>query len=144
MADIVPVISLWQPWASLIFERIKKHETRGPNTPLPHVGVPVGIAATAKFPPLRFISEELHEICMDVWGCGYNFTLPQGCILGTVIFDERQAVEKLSRTRDDQTCGDWTPGRFAWPIRDLCKFADPIPAKGKQGWWKFDLAAKAA
>jgi hypothetical protein len=139
----IPVISLWQPWASLIFERIKKHETRGPNTPLPHVGVPVGIAATAKFPPLKLISEELHEICMDVWGCGYNFTLPQGCILGTVVFDRRIQTVDWEGDREDEICGDWRPGRFAWPIRDVVKFGSPIPAKGKQGWWKHNLEVAA-
>ena len=139
-----PIISLWQPWASLIFEQIKKHETRGPRTPLPHVGIPVGIAATAKFPPLKNISEDLHELCMNIWGCGYNFTLPQGCILGTVIFDPRVATETRDRELDDQICGDWSAGRFAWPIRDVHKFVTPIPAKGKQGWWRYDLSAQAA
>ena len=136
-----PMICLWQPWASLIFEGIKKHETRGAHPTLPHVGVPVAIAATAKFPPLKNISEELHEICMDVWGCGYNFALPQGCVLGTVIFGERTLVESTSRTRDDNICGNWTPGRFAWPILDFCKFETPIPVKGKQGWGRVDLRA---
>lgn len=135
----IPVISLWQPYASLIFCSRKKNETRPAGTPLPmkYVGVPVGIAATASFPSLKLISEELHELCIDEFGCSYNHTLPLGHILGTVVFDARvPTTECLPADNDDRIAGDWRPGRYAWPIRSVTPFAMPIPAKGKQGWWK--------
>lgn len=134
----LPVISLWQPYASLIFRLRKKHETRPKGTPLPakYVGVQVGIAATASFPPLKYISEELHELCMDEFGCSYNHTLPFGCILGTVIFGPRiSTAERLPSDDDDRIAGDWREGRFAWPIRSITPWGIPVSAKGKQGWW---------
>lgn len=142
-----PVISLWQPYATLIFRRRKKNETRPAGTPLPnrYVGVPVGIAATASFPPLKLMSEELHELCMDEFGCSYNYSLPLGCILGTVIFDRRvPTTEMLPADDDDRICGDWRPGRFAWPIMSVAPFVAPISAKGKQGWWFHDALPIAA
>jgi activating signal cointegrator 1 len=134
--SLLPIISLWQPYASLVFERIKRHETRGKAPPLKYVGGFIGIHATATFPPLKTISEELHELCMDVWGCSYNFTLPQGVILGTVKLSGGLRTEECQpANNDDRVCGDWRPGRFAWPLSEVSKLATPIAAKGKQGWW---------
>lgn len=138
----LPIISLWQPYASLIFRLRKKTETRPAGTPLPakYVGVPVGIAATASFPPLKIISEELHELCMDEFGCSYNHTLPLGHILGTVVFDARiPTTERLPIDDDDRVAGDWSAGRYAWPLSKVRPYDTPIPAKGKQGWWKHNF-----
>lgn len=139
----IPVISLWQPYASLIFRGRKKNETRPKGTPLPsrYVGVEVGIAATAAFPPLKLISEELHELCIDEFGCSYNYTLPLGCILGTVIFGHRVPTTELRPADDDdRVAGDWREGRFAWPIRSVKPLAIPVRAKGNQGWWHHTLS----
>ncbi|MBF0326019.1 MAG: hypothetical protein HQL42_13240 [Alphaproteobacteria bacterium] len=31
--------------------------------------------------------------------------------------------------------GDYSPGRWAWLLRDVQQLPRPVPAKGKQGWW---------
>lgn len=140
----IPVISLWQPYASLIFanldgEYVKRHETRGFHPPLKYVGGFIGIHATAKFPPLKTISPELHELCMDIWGCGYNYTLPQGSLLGFVRLSGGIATDRAQPASDgDRVAGDWSAGRFAWPLSDVTPLPTPLPMKGKQGWWKFD------
>jgi len=143
MADL-PIISLWQPWASLIFERVKRHETRGFQPPLKYVGGYIGIHATAKFPPLRKISEELHELCMEVFGCGYNHSLPQGAIMGTVLLSGGLRTEDcLPANASDRIAGDWSPGRFAWPLSEPTKLRMLIPAKGYQGWWRHKIKEAA-
>jgi activating signal cointegrator 1 len=140
MSDF-PIISLWQPYASLIFAGAKLHETRGYPPPLKYVGGFIGIHATAKFPPLKLISEELHELCMDVFGCSYNYTLPQGAILGVVRLSDGLETNNISPANErDFAAGDWAPNRFAWPLSDITKFETPIPAKGKQGWWKYAIS----
>lgn len=35
--------------------------------------------------------------------------------------------------------GDYTPGRFAWILEDIEPLEKPIPAKGQLGLWEFDL-----
>jgi hypothetical protein len=136
----IPVISLWQPWASLIFApgRPKRHETRSLRPPLKYMGGIIGIHATATFPPLKNISEELHELCMDIWGCGYNHTLPQGAILGTVRLTRYfKTDEGQPANADDRICGDWSPERYAWSLEEAEILPKPIMAKGKQGWWSY-------
>lgn len=139
---IIPVISLWQPWATLIFRGRKKHETRSKQPPLKYVGGFIGIAATATFPPLKHISEELHELCMDEFGCNYNHSLPRGAVLGMVrLSGGVPTTEREPADDDDRICGDWRPGRYAWPLCDITAEPTPLPAKGHQGWWTFDIAA---
>lgn len=139
MTDM-PVISLWQPYASLIFAGAKLHETRSYAPPTKYIDCIVAIHATAKFPPLKLLSDELHELCIDTFGCSYNFTLPLGAILGTVRLRRGLPTDIVSpNVESDFIAGDWTPGRFAWPLSDVSAFATPIPAKGKQGWWKWSF-----
>jgi activating signal cointegrator 1 len=34
--------------------------------------------------------------------------------------------------------GDYSSGRWAWLLTDIEALKDPAPAKGKQGWWKWN------
>lgn len=143
----MPMISLWQPYASLIFTKmpgtdqcVKRHETRDFEPPLKYVGGYIGIHATAKFPPSKKIPEELHELCLDIWGCSYNHTLPFGSLLGFVrISGALSTNEHKPATEEDRIAGDWRPNRFAWPLSDVTPLAVPLPLKGHQRWWRWEL-----
>ncbi len=41
-------------------------------------------------------------------------------------------------TEEEMALGDWTPGRFAWELKNV-KPMDPIPAKGQQGLWWWEM-----
>ena len=119
-------ITLWQPWASLIMDVRKIVETR----PMPwyyeglvaiHAGRRVDDAAAIRF--------------------GYNpFTLPYGAILGIVrktgLFHFEKAFEEKLYHVDEY--GDFTPGRYGYPMTLVERFAVPIPAKGHQGFWAWE------
>lgn len=34
--------------------------------------------------------------------------------------------------------GDWTPGRYAWELKNVVMFDEPIEIKGQQGLWNWD------
>jgi activating signal cointegrator 1 len=42
---------------------------------------------------------------------------------------------------DQLPYGDFTPDRFAWLLADIKPFAEPIPARGRQGLWNWQEAA---
>ena len=141
----LPAISLWQPFASLIFtwdrergEFAKAFETRGFKLPARLIGQRVAIHATAKFPASRHISEALHEVCYDHFGCSYNYSLPLGAIVGVVRFGAPipTGEEAPFQPAEEIAAGDWTPGRWDWLIMDAVALQRPIPMKGKQGWWR--------
>ena len=146
MGTTMPAISLWQPFASLIFtwDRsrgcfAKCHETRGFKLPERLIGQWVAIHATAKFPAAKFISAGLNDLCYDLYGCGYNYSLPFGAIIGQVRFGVSVPTGESApfQCESELHAGDWTPGRWAWPILDAKPWIDPVSVKGKQGWWRY-------
>ncbi len=40
--------------------------------------------------------------------------------------------------------GDWTPGRYAWELANVKPLPRPIPVKGKQGLWTFEMKEEDA
>lgn len=133
----IPAITLWQPWASLIFAGVKLHETRSFRYPARLEGRVVAIHSAAKFPAAKHISEALNDLCYDTWGCGYNYSLPFGAILGTVRLSGCSSTDLSAgfQAEDELIAGNWSAGRFAWALDDVTPLGAPIPAKGKQGWW---------
>jgi activating signal cointegrator 1 len=142
-ANTLLCLSLWQPYASLIFAGVKKHETRGWKLPVKYIGVPVGIHATTAFPPLSQIPDELQALCRRSFGAGYADNLPRGAVLGTVVFTACQKVEGVRDriTKGDLAAGDWRDGRFCWRIGEVRAFAEPVPARGLQGFWRYPRTA---
>lgn len=140
--ETVPVITLWQPWASLIFTGDKKHETRGFKFPAKYAGQTVAIHAAKKDAPRLPLGLAL--LCVQNWGHFFRRELPMGAVLGTVTLVEAIPTDGADPGVVDRICGDWSPGRFAWLLDDVHALPAPIPAKGKQGWWKIASAALRA
>lgn len=63
-----------------------------------------------------------------------------GAIVGEVTLIDCIPVDTLSPAvlRDEAPFGDFSPGRFAWLLRDAQQYATPIPARGRLGLWTFD------
>lgn len=138
------IITLWQPWATLMMLELKKNETRGYNTR--HRG-PVGIHAAANEPAWvrRTVAEEpvfqrvftQHDLSLS--------TLPRGAILGAVTIErtirtEDWLLQNGTDRSDERWFGDYGVNRWAWITANPVRFAKPIPAKGKQGFWLYDLS----
>lgn len=137
-------ITLWQPWATLVMLRLKGFETRSWPTkyrgPLAiHAGKRVDQEACEREP----IRSELAK---------YGFTadnLPTGAVLGAVVLTD--CLRSMDTWTDgyilengvyvyspEYEYGDFTPGRYAWELREAREFPRPIPAKGKQGLWNWE------
>lgn len=125
-------LPLWQPWASLVAIGAKQIETRHWPAPTALVGQRFAIHAT-KTP------EHLH-LCerapFDRYLHGTKGVLPLGAIVATVVLDrcERITVE-LARdlALDELAFGDYTPGRYAWRLRDVAAVTPPRAYRGSQG-----------
>lgn len=145
---LIDVITLYQPWASLVAWKEKGFETRGWGTK--HRGL-LGIHAgntidyeACKHPRIKTI--------LAKHGITDPQQLPTGCIIAvSQLFDCVQMVEaadskygvkvpgyKLSDQEYD--FGHYEPGRFAWILANIRRPKQPIPSKGKQRLWKFELS----
>jgi hypothetical protein len=144
---LMPVISMWQPYASLLFawdsergDHAKAFETRGFKMPDRLIGQRIAIHATKAFAPNSALTEPLMDLCYDMFGCSYNHSLPRAAIIGVVSFgrSRRSEDERRFQPESEIAAGDWSDDRWVWPVMSCDLLREPVPAKGKQGWWRFD------
>jgi hypothetical protein len=134
----ISAISLWQPWASLIFAptQPKRHETRSWAYPLGMHRSMIAIHAAQKRVPEALITPELAEICLHELGPRWREEVPYGAIIGTVQLGGCVHTQMVWPDDDDRVCGDWSPGRFAWELLYPWQIErDAVPWKGRQGWF---------
>jgi len=140
------VISLYQPYASLLVLGVKKWETRCWYPKSKEIYGTIGIHATAVTPKWAREDPELIRICAK-----YNLTiknLPRGVILGTCDLISAMSTEDWrlkfdvdqpdTRPIDEFWLGDYKPKRFAWEMQNPVLFDHPIKAKGFQKFWNYE------
>ena len=134
---MIPTISLWQPWASLIFTGDKLHETRGYPPPAKYLGQRIGIHAARRHPTPAEMPMGLHLLCEREWGAqaAWRSSLPRGALLGTVLLVKATRTDAMVPGPVDRVAGDWSHGRWAWELADVRQLPAPVPWKGKQGWF---------
>lgn len=150
MSIVLPAISLWQPHASLLFVSdpdLRKHnETRIGRLPERYRGKRVLIHATLNTP--RRLPPGLpdpHPIAVEAFGWDYRQSLPRGAVIGSVIFTDCIPAEDTEPFNEaDRLAGDFSAGRFVWPVADPVLFPIPMPIKGKQGWFQVEISGSAA
>lgn len=129
------VLSLLQPWATLVVIGAKTIETRSWSTR--HRG-PLFIHASQGKAGEIFAEDPLFKKYIPQFNA-----LPFGKIIGSV------HLEKILRTEDfdlndsamnaltleEKAFGDYHSGRFGWLLSDAVEFQNAIPARGMPGLW---------
>ena len=134
------VISIWQPWASLIVHGFKSIETRSWLAPKSLIGETIGIAATKQIRPEQRIAAQDEEFVKHYAQTGLPQLdeLPMGCVLGTALLHSCDLITEADIediTEEELAFGWFSPGRFAWRLRYPRLFEIPRPARGAQGVW---------
>lgn len=139
---IIKAISIHQPWASLIASGVKKFETRSWSTR--HRGPLLICASKYKLPPIevRFLMLDLQTPSIGDVSEERFYYLPFGkavclvnleaCISTDLIHFDRRFKET------DRPFGDFSPGRFAWRLRNVRTF-EPFPVRGQQGLFNVEV-----
>ena len=149
------VISLWQPWASLIATGAKKIETRSWSTnyrgPLAIHAAKTWNADCEFYMHTWHIQGGLAPLMgrpLDLTGSSYpdikGEQLPKGLIIATCNLVNCIPTDEFTQKQIEfeKNFGDFTPGRFGWILEDVKPLAEPIPAKGMQGLWNYDLEGR--
>lgn len=140
-----PAITLWQPWASLIFSGDKVHETRSFPVPDRLLGERVAIHAAKRAGTDDEVGYVLDRLCRERFGNDWRETLPRGVVLGTVRIARSYEIDPtVVPAPTDRIAGNWTPGRWAWELDSIEALSEPIEATGRQGWWSVDLPEAAS
>lgn len=148
------VLTLTQPWASLVAIGAKRYETRGwkaPPGPLAiHAGknlAPVGgvgglVARCAEEPffstlfnggPFRDPTDLPRGVVLCVVDVGYCVPTER------VIAGEDERFE-ITAAPHELAFGDYSEGRFAWALYNLHGLPTPLRARGRQKLWTIDMA----
>jgi hypothetical protein len=132
--DLMKVISLWQPWASLWCSKRKVHETR--HWRCAHRGWLL-VHAAKRFETGFDPDDRLRLILDHEFGAHWAEDLPTGSLIGMVNVVDCLPTQTISgdtaASDDDRECGDFGPGRFAWKRDEFRLFDQPIPYRGRQG-----------
>lgn len=138
-------LSLTQPWATLVALGAKRFETRSWAT---SYRGRLAIHASKGFPrDCQELVEE--EPFRDALEGKTAKDLPCGAVLCVVdlvncfpvedlCFSEKQIDHRPMISAAEECFGDYSPGRFAWRLRLVEVFLEPIPAKGALGLWEWE------
>jgi len=124
--DIVKVLSIREPYASLIKMKIKTIETRSFKTN--YRGELYIHASLSK----SNVDDELSKLVMPMYGKIICKCKLVDCVLMT----ENYVKEIKEKTPMEYKCGLYEAGRYAW-ILESVEEIDAIKAKGKLGIWNF-------
>ena len=132
-------LSLWQPWANFVADGTKRYETRSWRT---NYTGPIAIHASKNKSETLWSGLETE----GPFGAIVAVATLMGCIPTetqlqfnhpTSQFDYLNQTEFWPPITDEERdVGDWTPGRWAWALRDVVKLPEPLPLRGYQGLWR--------
>jgi hypothetical protein len=162
MSVRIPVITVWQPWATLICEEVKPFEFRRWRARF--VGRRIGIHSGARRPVVAEIQALLLR-CRSDGADGWHTTglvdraktimlltefllnpewLPISCLVCTALIGSPVRDEELASRlgtkispindsdRDEHT-------NWGWPLFNVKPLHPPIPTKGRQGFWFMEV-----
>jgi hypothetical protein len=128
------VLSLKEPFASLVKENIKCVETRSWKT---------------KYRGELYIHTSLKKISskddrinnlvnmLNDKDFNYGYIIAKCTLINCIYMDEKY-IEEIKKNTTEYFCGHYSLGRYAWILDNVEILDEPIKAKGKLGIWTFD------
>lgn len=129
------VISLLEPWASLIKENVKHIETRSWKT---NYRGELYIHASKKALTKRELKEYSDRIdLLNDTDFKYGYIIAKCKLVNCKKMDE-QLISEVKKNKKEYISGEYSVGRYAWYLEDIEPLETPIPAKGSLGIWNYD------
>lgn len=130
------VLSVKEPFASLISLGIKKIETRSWKTNY-RGEIYIHASLTKNIIKDKKRKEKLLNLLPE------NYNFKQGsiickAILKDCIYMDEEFINNIKKGKIEYLCGHYEIGRYAWILDDIKILDEEIPAKGKLGIWNFD------
>lgn len=134
---MMKAFTVYQPYAFAIIAGLKRYETRPRRTNI-RGRVAVHAGKLDELKATRNLSDRNFWETMEA--VGGKTDLPRGAVIGTVEIVDCVPVEEIAAalTEQERLLGDYSPGRWAWVLKNPVPFPVPIQARGKQGWWNWE------
>ncbi len=128
------VVSIIEPWASLIKEKVKYIETRSWKT---NYRGKIYIHASLKKVPKK--DERINNLInlLNNKDFKYGHIIAEATLVDCIYMDE-EFLSKIKENNQEYICGEYSPGRYAWVLKDIKELKKPIPAKGNLGIWNYN------
>ena len=128
------VLSIIEPWATLIKERKKFIETRSWKTS--YRGELYIHASCKKIKMSDAHTIELLKLIPNV-SMGYGKIICK-CQLVDCVYMDQAFLDKIQDNKQEFLCGDFSLGRYAWILENVEPLNEPISAKGHLNIWNYE------
>ncbi len=128
------VLSLTEPFATLIKEKKKYVETRSWKTN--YRGTLYIHASSTKMKKEDKEDTELMHLLQDI-PLNYGKIICK-CTLADCIYMTNDYVNNMKSNHQEYICGGYKEGRYAWVLKDIEVLKNPIPTKGHLGIWNYE------
>lgn len=125
------VISLLEPWASLIKEKKKYIETRSWKT---NYRGELYIHASKKKLTKKKLLEYKEQLNLLVDTNFKNGYIIAKCKLVDCVLMDEKFINKIKKNHNEYICGGYSIRRYAWILKDIEEI-EPIQTKGQLGIW---------
>lgn len=126
------VLTIKEPFASLIKDKYKEYETRSWKTN--YRGEILINAGLSKDNLRKSNDERLKSLCKLV-NVNRGFIICQATLTECILID-KEFIDTLSPM--EIKCGDYTLGRYAWHLENI-RVIKPIKVKGSLGIWNYEV-----
>ncbi len=126
------VLSIKEPFASLIREGIKTIETRGWKTNYRgELYIHASMRTEQKYNDRKDLKKLINNIDLN---SGYIICK---CNLVDCVYIDEKFIKMIKNNNVEYICGEYNVGRYAWILKDIEVLSQPIKVKGKLGIWNY-------
>ena len=128
------VLTIKEPFASLIKEKVKTIETRSWKTN--YRGI---IYIHAGLKKVDYNDKRIQELITYLSNKEMNYGhIICKCELVDCIYMDNLFINKIKKNKKEYLCGRYEIGRYAWILKVIEVLNPPIEAKGKLGIWNYN------
>ncbi len=128
------VLSLTEPFATLIKNGIKTIETRSWKTN--YRGKLYIHASSTKIPKEYRSNEDLMSL-VDLNELNYGHVICCCDLVDCIQMDDN-FINEIRKNKNEYICGLYSKGRYAWILKNIETLDNPIKAKGHLGIWNLE------
>ena len=130
------VLSIIEPWATLIASKQKYIETRSWKT---SYRGELYIHASKKM--INNKDEKIQELLKLLPTKEMNYgKIICKCELVDCIYMDKKFINEIKQNKQEYICGDYQVGRYAWILEKMELIKPKIDAKGKLNIWNFEIS----
>ena len=128
------VLSLTEPYATLIKEGNKKIETRSWKTS--YRGEVYIHASKTKIPKVTLENKELMALCAN-HPLNFGKIICKAELVDCIWMSKEYVLDMKQNYPQEYLCGDYQEGRYAFVLENIVPLKNPIEVKGKLGLWDY-------